>query len=252
MSPLKSRLRAGDVAIGTFLGLGSALAAEICAQAGLDWLLVDLEHGSGGEDALIVQLLAAQAHGVEVIVRIDDANRIRAGRALDAGAAGVMVPRLETVSEVAAMSGHLHYPPRGDRGVASYNRARQFSFDARTAAEVDDDVINVIQVEKLPLLEAIADVAALPAVDALFVGPGDLSAALGIPGQLNDRRYEEALEAVLTHAHRHGVAAGILAGSPEQAVRYINRGFRLVAIGSDSTILANGVRNTVGAVRNAI
>ena len=92
---LRDRLRAGAPTLGTFLNLGSPLAAEACALAGFDWLLIDLEHGPG-EDALVGQLLAAAVHGVPALVRVETDERIRAGRALDAGAAGVMFPRMPT------------------------------------------------------------------------------------------------------------------------------------------------------------
>ena len=122
---LRDRLRAGEPTLGTFLNLGSPLAAEACALAGFDWLLIDLEHGAG-EEALVGQLLAAAAHDVPALVRVESAERIRAGRALDAGAAGVMFPRIDSPEQVQAALAHLRYPPEGDRGVATYNRACGF------------------------------------------------------------------------------------------------------------------------------
>jgi len=133
-APLRDRLRAGEATLGTFLNLGSPLAAEACALAGFDWLLVDLEHGAGGEDALVGQLLAAAAHDVPVIVRVETAERIRAGRVLDSGAAGVMFPRLDTRAEVIEALAHLRFPPEGDRGVATYNRACGFGLRDLTHA----------------------------------------------------------------------------------------------------------------------
>jgi 2-dehydro-3-deoxyglucarate aldolase/4-hydroxy-2-oxoheptanedioate aldolase len=97
--------------LGTFLSLGSPLAAEACALGGFDWLLADLEHGGGDENAVLGQVLAAQAHDVPVIVRVETAARIRVGRALDLGVAGIMLPRLETADAVADAMGHLRYPP---------------------------------------------------------------------------------------------------------------------------------------------
>src|ERR1035438_970104 len=102
MSTLLERVRAGTLTLGTFLNLGSTLAAEVCALSGFDWLLVDLEHGAGGEEALVGQILAGAAHDVPVLVRTESAERIRAGHVLDLGAAGVMYPRLNTVDEVVA------------------------------------------------------------------------------------------------------------------------------------------------------
>ena len=99
MTDLSSRLASGDTLYGTFLGLGSALAAEACALAGFDWLLTDLEHGGGDESELLPQQLAADAHGVPMLVRVESTHRIRAGHALDLGAAGIMFPGIESADQ---------------------------------------------------------------------------------------------------------------------------------------------------------
>src|SRR6478735_7836633 len=120
---LRRRLAAGEVTLGTFVGMASATAVEVCAAAGADWVLIDLEHGSGGEDAVRDGVVAAGSYGVPAIVRVESGERIRIGRVLDQGAAGIMVPRLTTVDQAAESVRHMLYPPHGDRGVATYNRA---------------------------------------------------------------------------------------------------------------------------------
>ena len=115
---VRDRLAAGETLFGTFLGLGSSLAAEACAVAGFDWLLVDLEHGGGDERALLQQQLAAEARRVPMLARVESAERIRTGRLLDAGVAGIMFPRLESVEDVRAAVRHLRYPPEGEIGRA--------------------------------------------------------------------------------------------------------------------------------------
>ncbi len=116
MATFVERVRGGEATRGTFLNLGSALVAEVCALSGFDWLLVDLEHGAGGEEALVGQLLAGAAHGVPVLARVEAAERIRIGHVLDLGALGVMLPRLDTPEQVRGALGHLRYPPRGAPG----------------------------------------------------------------------------------------------------------------------------------------
>ena len=107
---LRRRL-AGDTTVGVFVGTASPVAAEVCAAAGIDWVLLDLEHGAGGEEQVGTVVLAAAAYGVPTVVRAESAARIRLGRILDLGAAGVMLPRLETADEVSQALRHLRYPP---------------------------------------------------------------------------------------------------------------------------------------------
>jgi len=112
---LRARLAAGESTFGTFVGTASAVAAEVCAAAGVDWVLLDLEHGAGGEEQVRDVVPAAGAYGVPTVVRVESAARIRLGRVLDLGAAGVMLPRMDSVEEVREAVRHLRYPPDGDR-----------------------------------------------------------------------------------------------------------------------------------------
>jgi 2-keto-3-deoxy-L-rhamnonate aldolase RhmA len=238
MSPsLRDRLRDGEPMLGTFLNLGSPLAAEACALAGFDWLLVDLEHGAG-EGALVGQLLAAAAHDVPVIARAETAERIRAGRVLDAGAAGVMFPRLDTEAEVAAAVAHLRYPPEGDRGVATYNRACGFGLRTSALEWANHEVVGVVQIESVRALENVEAIARVPGVDVLFVGPRDLTHALGVPGRTEAPEYRDALARVVAAARAAGVAAGVLAATRDAADGYVDDGFGFVAVGSDSSFIA--------------
>src|SRR4051812_44960322 len=155
MTDLSSRLASGDTLYGTFLGLGSALAAEACALAGFDWLLVDLEHGGGDYSVLLHQQLAADAHGVPMLVRVESTDRIRAGRALDLGAAGIMFPGIESPSEAGQVIRHLHYPPAGDRGVATYNRACGFGLHPEVLETANEKIIGIVQIESRRAIERV-------------------------------------------------------------------------------------------------
>lgn len=237
MTTLLERIRAGELTRGTFLNMGSALAAEVCALSGFDWLLVDLEHGAGGEEAMVAQFFAGEAQGVAMLVRCESAERIRAGHALDMGAAGVMFPRLNTPDEVATALRHLWYPPRGDRGIANYNRARRFATDTRSSDEVNNHVLSIVQIESKSALESVEQIAQLPGVDVLFVGPMDLSANLGVPGKLQEPVFLDALDRVVAAAKAAGNVAGILAADVAQRELYIGLGFRFLGVGSDSALL---------------
>jgi 2-keto-3-deoxy-L-rhamnonate aldolase RhmA len=234
---LRERVRAGESTRGTFLNLGSAGAAEVCALAGFDWLLVDLEHGAGGEDGLVAQLLAGAAHGVPVLSRVESAERIRVGHVLDLGAAGVMFPRLDTPEQVRDAISHLWYPPQGDRGIAGYNRARQFGGDVRSNESVNESLLGIVQIETAPALHNVAEIASIPGVDVLFVGPSDLSMALEIPGQFDHPTLLEAFDAVIAAARDARIAAGILAVTPDRVSALSTRGFTFIGVGSDSSLL---------------
>lgn len=246
---LRSRLANGDTTIGTFVGMASATAAEVCAAAGADWILLDLEHGAGTEAAVCDGVLAAGAYGVPTLVRVETADRIRIGRVLDQGAAGVMVPRLDTARQAADVLAHLRYPPQGDRGVATYNRSCRWGMTRATLTDTTQHALGVIQIETVSALDAVDDIAALDGVDVVFVGPLDLSFALGVPLQFDSPAFIEALDRVLAAATTHGKAAGILAANIALAAHYVARGFRFVAIGSDSTMLAGALTDAFTAAR---
>lgn len=242
---LGGRLASGETLYGTFLGLGAALAAEACAVAGFDWLLVDLEHGGGGEASLLSQLSVAEAHDVPVLVRVESTERIRAGRALDLGAAGVMFPRVESAAQAEAAIRHLRYPPAGDRGVATYNRAYGFGLYPEGLETANDRIVGLVQIESRSALEVVHEIAAVPGVDVLFVGPRDLSHDLGVPGQIDSPEFQQALEKILKAADAGGVKTGILAPHAEQGRRYAEMGFRFVGVSSDATLLVNAARQAV-------
>ncbi|MFC0447479.1 HpcH/HpaI aldolase family protein [Rhodococcus jostii] len=246
---LRQRLANGETTVGTFVGMASSTAAEVCAAAGADWILIDLEHGSGSEGALRDGILAAGSYGVPTVVRIESGERIRIGRALDQGAAGVMVPRLDKPDQVADSVRHLSYPPNGDRGVATYNRSCRWGMDRSPLLADEQAALGVIQIETLAALDAVDEIAAQEGVDVLFIGPLDLSFALGVPSQFDSPVFTAALARVLEAAHQHGKAAGILAANAALAAGYVELGFRFLAIGSDSTMLATALTEAFATAR---
>jgi 4-hydroxy-2-oxoheptanedioate aldolase len=238
---LRARLAAGEATVGTFVGAASPVTAEVCAAAGLDWLLVDLEHGAGGEEQVRAVVPAAAAYGVPTVVRVESAARIRIGRVLDLGAAGVMLPRLDSADEVAEAVRHLRYPPHGDRGVATYNRTCRFGLDTGALDRANSEVLGVVQIESAHAVKQADEIAALDGVDVLFVGPRDLSHDLGVPGDLRAPAYLDALDHVRTAAHRHGKACGLLVPDGAAAADRRTDGWAFIAIGSDTALLAVAV-----------
>ncbi|MFL6185921.1 MAG: HpcH/HpaI aldolase family protein, partial [Actinomycetes bacterium] len=227
----------------------SPVTAEACAAAGVDWLVLDLEHGSGGEEQVRDVIPAAGAYGVPTVVRVESAARIRIGRVLDLGAAGVMLPRMDTAEEVRQAVRHLRYPPAGDRGVATYNRACRFGLDPGALVRANAEVLGVVQVESASAVEQVDQIAAIDGVDVLFVGPQDLSHNLGVPGDLQAPTYLAAVERVRSAAARHGKAGGLLVRDGVTAAARQAEGWTFLAIGSDTTLLAAAVAAELGRAR---
>ena len=247
---LAAAVRRGVRSLGTFIGMAAPVSAEVCAAAGVDWVLLDLEHGAGGEDQIRDVVPAAAGYGVPTIVRVEAAERIRIGRALDWGVAGIMLPRLDSAAEVSAALTHLRYPPDGDRGVATYNRACRFGLDPAALDRADHETLCVVQIESAAAVAAADDIAALDGVDVLFVGPRDLSHDLGVPGDLAAPAYVRALDAVLAAARRHQKACGMLVADGSAAAARLAQGWSFLAVGSDSLLLAASIRAELARARN--
>jgi 4-hydroxy-2-oxoheptanedioate aldolase len=248
---LRRRVAAGEATVGTFLGTASAVVAEVCAAAGVDWLLLDLEHGSGGEEQVRAVVPAAAAYGVPTVVRVESAARVRIGRVLDLGAAGVMLPRLDSADAVREAVRHLRYPPHGDRGVATYNRACRFGLDAGALDRAADEVLGIVQIESGRAVDEADEIAALDGVDVLFVGPRDLSHDLGVPGDLTAPAYLAALDKVRAAADHHGKARGLLVTDGAAVAARHADGWTFITLGSDSALLAGALTTQLALARSA-
>jgi 4-hydroxy-2-oxoheptanedioate aldolase len=251
---LRRRVLAGEPTVGVFLNLGSAAAADLVARAGFDWVVIDLEHGIGGEPDLLAQLLAVQATPTCAVVRVPVSERIRVGRALDLGADGLMIPRLDTVAEVADTVRWMRYPPAGIRGVALPTRGAGYGAipHADLAATVNPRILGVFQVESGDAVRAAGEIAAIDGVDVLFVGPADLSHSLGIPGRLGEPAFVAALDAVAAACRAHGKSAGILLPDASGVSAARARGFTFIGVGSDGAFVANGGRQALTEARGAL
>jgi 2-dehydro-3-deoxyglucarate aldolase/4-hydroxy-2-oxoheptanedioate aldolase len=250
---LRRRIRAGETLFGAWAGLDSPSSAELLGNAGLDWVLVDLEHGAATEASLLAHLTAIEVTGAAALVRPPSGERLRIGRALDLGAAGIVVPRLDTVEQVEEAVTFLRYPPAGGRGVALLTRgARLGAVSHAGVAALNDDIVGIIQIETPPALEAADAFAAIDGVDVLFVGPADLSHSLGVPGEFADPRYQDGLRRVVAACRAHGKAAGILLYDPATYGPHLELGFTFVGIGADIAYVNNGIRGALAAARAAV
>jgi 4-hydroxy-2-oxoheptanedioate aldolase len=244
MTDLRSRIRSGETLIGVFSDLASPMAADINGRAGFDWTVIDLEHGAATEAELLALLYAVASTPMTPIVRVQSAERLRVGRALDLGAAGIMLPQLQSADEVRAAVRYLRYPPVGSRGIALRTRGGGMGglSHADIARVVNERIVGIVQIETAGTVAEADAIAALDEVDVLFVGPADLSHSLGVPGRFDEAIYRDALRTVLTACERHGKSAGILVydGAAFQGLHEL--GFRFIGLGSEGSFVASGAR----------
>lgn len=247
---LRVRLRARETVFGTFLNLGSPVATELCARAGFDWVIIDLEHGAGSESDLLANLHAVGSTATTALVRPRSGERLRIGRALDLGAHGIMVPRIDLPEQAAEAVSFMRYPPDGTRGVALSTRGAGLGeLGHGDVRAINQQIVGIIQVESPSAVEHAAEIAAIEGVDVLFVGPADLTHSMGIPGRFDDQRYLSALERVVAAAEDAGKAAGILLRDAKVLPRHLELGFRFVGLGSDGAFIADGARAALALAR---
>lgn len=255
MKQLKKRLQQGATLHGCWLNLGSAVTAEIVGLSGFDWVLIDLEHGAGSERDVYNQLQALEHTPAAALVRIESAQRQRIHRILDMGAEGIMCPRITSTAEAAAVASGLHYPPDGTRGVAKMVRATSFGQNFQNYyQQAKENIVGIVQIETIEALTHLDDIAALDGIDVLFIGPADLTMALGIFGQFDHPLYIDAVKATVNAANKAGKATGILFFNPDEYARYSSMGIRMIACGADATFVADAARNmahTLQTLRSA-
>ena len=246
MKNLKERIKNGEALNGCWLNLASTISAEIVGRTGFDWVLIDLEHGAGNEVIMYQQLQVLEGTTAFPVVRTNEISRPKAQNILDAGAGGIMFPRIESAEEAQAALRMMYYPPKGVRGLAKMVRATGFGKHLdEYMAGLENYLVGVIQIETLNAVKQIDAIAALKETDVLFVGPSDLSLALGIFNQFDHADYRQAITQVVKSAQKHGKAAGILLQNVNDYEMYYQLGFRFMACGADTSFVARGAESMV-------
>ena len=237
----REQLAQGEAVLGCFLSLGSPATAELMANAGYDWALIDLEHGAGDEGDALPQIQALAAGGSVAIVRVESTARQRVHRVLDFGAHGIMFPRIDSAAEAKAAVAAMRYPPAGVRGVAFSNRAGGYGSNFRPYMAGSAALVTIVQIESP---------AAVEGVDVLFVGPSDLSHSMGMLGNFEHPDFVAAIQRTAAAASSHGKRCGILLPSPKDFKEYYDFGYRFIASGSDAVLLNNAARALVEGIRS--
>jgi len=249
--PFKARLRAGELLHGTLLTFGATEVADLLAGAGFDWLFVDAEHGAlDPRDVLL--MLQTVGGRTPCLVRVPSLDEAWIKRVLDAGADGVIVPQVSTVEQAQRAVRFAHYPPRGNRGLGT---ARANRYGLGLAGQLDrarEQVTVVVQAETAEAVRSIEGIVQVPDLDAVFVGPFDLSASLGHPGEIDHPEVRAAIARVAEVCAASGVRTGIFALGSAGLRDRPAQGFTLLAAGVDSALLGGAAESLLRDLRREV
>ena len=239
----KVGLKADVPLIGLWSSLASNIASEIVSLAGFDWIVLDAEHGPSNEMGMLAQLQAISASDTSAIIRVADNDRILIKRALDIGAQTIIVPQVESIDEARAAVAATRYPPDGIRGVGPMARTSRYGGVEGYLKSAGAQTCLIAMCESTRGLDSLADIARVPNVDGVLLGPQDLAADME---HLDDPAHPD-VDAALVNAvetlHSAGTPAGIMVGSIAEASRWLMAGCRFVGCSSDAALLRKSAQD---------
>lgn len=243
VNTLKARLAAGEILHGCWLGLADSYTTEIAATAGFDWLLIDGEHAPNDVRSLSDQLARVLPSPSAALVRPVDDDPAKIKQMLDIGAQSLVIPMVDNAAQAERIVRAALYPPQGTRGVGSaLARASNFSGIPDYLTTANAQICLILQVESMAGLAALDDIAAVEGVDGIFIGPADLAADMGFPGNPKAPEVHSAIMDALRRIRAKGLTAGVLATDPEFITDCKEAGANFVGVGIDVTLFAGAMR----------
>jgi 4-hydroxy-2-oxoheptanedioate aldolase len=236
---LKAALRQNKTQIGLWSTLSSNYTVEVIAGAGFDWIVLDTEHSPADLENLLGQLQAIAPYPTAPVVRVPWNDMVNIKRVLDIGAQSLLIPQVNTAEEAKNAVSFTRFPPEGLRGVAGATRGTRFGRIKNYFKTAHEDICVIVQIESREALDNIEAIAAVEGVDGLFIGPADLHASLGYPGERARADVQPIIEKAVKQIHKAGKFAGILTDDA-MARHWIDAKVAFVGIGSDVGILARG------------
>lgn len=238
----------GEPVVNGWLSIPNGFSAEVMSHQGWDSLTIDMQHGLIDYQVAVTMLTALSTGGTAPVVRVPWLDPGIIMKVLDAGAYGVICPMINSAEDAARFVSATRYPPLGNRSFGPIRAVLHAGSDY--AANADETIVRFAMIETRQALDELDDILRVDGLDAVYVGPADLSLALGCEPGMDKEEPEvlEAIDLIAARAREHGVAAGIHNGSPEYARRMIDRGFQFVTIGSDARYMADGARAALAAV----
>lgn len=248
---LKMHLAEAGGVINGWLAIPSGVSAEIMAQAGWDSLTVDLQHGLQDYASLLASFQALAIRGVIPLVRVPWNEPAIIGKVLDAGAHGVICPMVNTADQARRFVSSCRYPPLGSRSYGPLRAALYARKEPTFVAAANEDLVCMAQLETREALDNLEEILEVQGIDGLYIGPNDLSLSLGLPARLDRDEPEimEIYETVLTAVRKHNRFAALHCDSPVYARQAIAKGFRLVTVGSDCSLMLKGARAAIAEAR---
>lgn len=251
MNPFKHLLkRAGSQPpVGTWLLSASPLLAEAAGHAGFDWAVIDMEHGPLDMGDVVHLLQAVAGTRMVPVVRVPWNDTVTIKRVLDAGATTLLVPFVQTADEAAAAVAATRYPPQGVRGMAGMSRAALFGTAPDHFGSANRRMSVIVQIETQAAIDRIESIAAVDGVDALFIGPADLSGSMGLTGQVTHPRVMAAMADAARRCQAAGKPLGTIGGVPEVVAQYRAMGYGFVAVDSDIGHFVQSAQRAIQSLR---
>ena len=250
VNTLKNALNAGQVQHGIWLTSGTGVLAELAGNAGFDWCLIDGEHGPNTVSEMLPQLQALAISGTPAVVRVANAEAWMIKQALDLGCQTVLVPMVDDAQTAQKMARAMRYPPHGNRGMgAALARATSFGAVTDYPHTANDQVCLLVQAESAQAIDNIDSIAATQGVDGVFIGPADLSADMGYPGQPDHPKVEEAIDYMIARTVAAGKIAGIITFDENRLNEYAEKGVTFLGVGGDMLVLNTALRGLAARIK---
>ena len=239
----------GPKPVGTWVMSASPIVAEAVGLAGFDWAVVDMEHSPLDIGSLLSMLQAIAGTPMAAVVRVPWNDMVTIKRVLDAGATTLLIPFVQNADEARAAVANTRYPPQGVRGMAGMSRGSRFGTTANYFGTANAGICTIVQLETPAAIAQLEAIASVEGIDALFVGPADLSGAMGHIGQLTHPEVMALMGDAVKRCHALGKPVGIVGGTPDVVAQYRALGFDYLAIASDLGLLMRGAQAAATALR---
>ncbi len=244
LKKVRFKLSKGNVSIGSWIQMESASSAEILSNSGYDWLAVDLEHGSISISQLPNIFRAIELNNTLPFARLSEGTPVNCKRALDAGASGIIIPKIETKQQLYELTKACKWPPDGNRGVG-FSRANLYGEYFNEYKEEASQPFIVAMIENKVGLDNIEEIISVKGLDAILIGPYDLSGSLNMTGEINNSLVQESIKRILTSCNKYSIPAGIHIVKPDikDLNNKIKEGYRFLAYSIDTVFLNSISKN---------